>query len=111
VGPTGSQGPTGATGATGANGETPFIGENGNWWIGLVDTGISASGTPQETPSDYYREAYDLLPDSITIGNSESFDMDDPIDGLAAVKALTFINVETEADFLSMTSGGNYRLT
>ena len=111
AGPTGSQGPTGATGATGANGETPFIGENGNWWIGLVDTGISASGTPQETPSDYYREAYDLLPDSITIGNSESFDMDDPIDGLAAVKALTFINVETEADFLSMTSGGNYRLT
>ena len=129
TGPTGASGATGATGATGttgasgttgaqgpagetgANGETPYIGENGNWWIGLLDTGISASGTPQETPSDYYREAYDLLPDSITIGNSESFEMDDPIDGLAAVKALTFTNVGTEAEFLSMTSGNNYRLT
>lgn len=25
---------------------TPAIGENGNWWIGNTDTGISANGTP-----------------------------------------------------------------
>ena len=29
-------------GKDGADGQTPFIGENGNWWIGSVDTGIPA---------------------------------------------------------------------
>jgi hypothetical protein len=28
----------------GANGLTPFIGENGNWWIGDEDTGVKAEG-------------------------------------------------------------------
>lgn len=28
----------------GANGETPFIGANGNWWIGDTDTGVAARG-------------------------------------------------------------------
>lgn len=27
----------------GADGLTPFVGENGNWWIGLTDTGVSAT--------------------------------------------------------------------
>ena len=42
----GAQGPAGAQGAAGekgADGLTPFIGENGNWWIGEVDTGVSAA--------------------------------------------------------------------
>ena len=29
---------------TGASGATPFIGENGNWWIGAKDTGVPATG-------------------------------------------------------------------
>ena len=29
---------------TGNDGVTPHIGENGNWWIGDVDTGYSATG-------------------------------------------------------------------
>ena len=29
---------------TGENGKTPHVGENGNWWIGETDTGVSASG-------------------------------------------------------------------
>lgn len=28
----------------GEQGDTPYIGSNGNWWIGDVDTGVSASG-------------------------------------------------------------------
>lgn len=28
----------------GVDGDTPYIGENGNWWIGENDTGVSASG-------------------------------------------------------------------
>lgn len=45
----GPQGPKGETGATGANGNTPFIGTNGNWWIGEIDTGVSASGAQDLT--------------------------------------------------------------
>lgn len=29
----------------GADGLTPHIGENGNWWIGEIDTGVKARGT------------------------------------------------------------------
>ena len=46
-GETGAQGPQGIQGEKGEDGEdglTPYIGENGNWWIGDVDTGVKASG-------------------------------------------------------------------
>lgn len=29
---------------SGTDGETPYIGENGNWWIGETDTGVNAEG-------------------------------------------------------------------
>ena len=40
----GEQGEKGEQGEDGVDGLTPYIGENGNWWIGDVDTGIRASG-------------------------------------------------------------------
>ncbi len=33
----------GVAGADGKDGLTPFIGENGNWWIGEKDTGVKAA--------------------------------------------------------------------
>ena len=36
-------------GASGEDGITPHIGDNGNWWIGTEDTGVSAYGTRQFT--------------------------------------------------------------
>lgn len=36
--------PVNIKGATGEPGNTPFIGENGNWWVGETDTGVAASG-------------------------------------------------------------------
>ena len=44
-GDTGEQGQAGRDGKDGADGKTPYIGENGNWWIGDADTGISATPT------------------------------------------------------------------
>ena len=53
---------TGDAGKDGKNGLTPYIGENGNWWLGNTDTGVSAKGPkgdpgPQgpagEIPEDY----------------------------------------------------------
>lgn len=34
--------------SAGKDGNTPFIGDNGNWWIGETDTGVPALG--QEGP-------------------------------------------------------------
>ena len=41
----GKDGTNGQNGSDGKDGKTPFIGENGNWWIGEIDTGIKAGGT------------------------------------------------------------------
>ena len=63
TGPQGEQGPKGEQGETGLqgepgkngeNGETPYIGSNGNWWIGDRDTGISAQGPQGEDGEDGY---------------------------------------------------------
>ncbi len=35
----------GASGTNGVDGTTPHIGDNGNWFIGTTDTGVSASGS------------------------------------------------------------------
>ncbi|MGP6175594.1 choice-of-anchor G family protein, partial [Corynebacterium sp. A21] len=39
-----AKGEAGQDGADGADGQTPSIGENGNWWIGDVDTNVPATG-------------------------------------------------------------------
>lgn len=43
-GATGARGPQGDKGAAGKDGTTPYIGSNGNWYIGDTDTGVSAGG-------------------------------------------------------------------
>lgn len=40
----GVRGSNGLSGKNGADGITPFIGSNGNWWIGNVDTNVKAAG-------------------------------------------------------------------
>lgn len=44
----GRDGQNGSSGQDGADGNTPFIGENGCWWIGSTDTGIKAAGADGE---------------------------------------------------------------
>lgn len=41
----GIKGDKGDKGDPGEDGDTPYIGDNGNWWIGTTDTGIKAAGT------------------------------------------------------------------
>lgn len=38
----GVNGKDGINGKDGKDGQTPYIGENGNWWIGATDTGVKA---------------------------------------------------------------------
>lgn len=39
----GKDGLNGKDGVNGKDGQTPYIGENGNWWIGETDTGVSVT--------------------------------------------------------------------
>ena len=43
-GAAGKDGTNGQNGRDGKDGKTPFIGENGNWWIGDIDTAVKAAG-------------------------------------------------------------------
>ena len=47
-GAAGRNGTNGKNGSDGKDGNTPFIGENGNWWIGTIDTGVKAAGVDGE---------------------------------------------------------------
>ncbi len=61
TGAKGDKGEKGDQGAAGINGLTPFIGNNGNWWVGDTDTGVKATA---EIPiSDNH-----LVPAVATIG-------------------------------------------
>ena len=40
----GKDGKNGINGQDGKDGDTPFVGSNGNWWIGTTDTGVKAAG-------------------------------------------------------------------
>lgn len=53
--------------ATGDDGATPYIGENGNWWIGGADKGIPATGNGVKEVKEWYRAtATQDTPDSDT---------------------------------------------
>lgn len=40
---------SGPAGPQGPPGDAPYIGENGNWWVGELDTGVPASGSSGAT--------------------------------------------------------------
>ena len=48
----GIKGDKGDKGDPGEDGDTPYIGDNGNWWIGGVDTGIPTTGSSGSDGAD-----------------------------------------------------------
>ncbi len=48
----GKDGVDGEDGKDGVDGQTPYIGTNGNWWIGQTDTGVKAAGADGEDGKD-----------------------------------------------------------
>lgn len=72
--PQGIQGPQGTSvqgpiGKTGNDGLAPTIGDNGNWFIGLTDTGVHAQGPKGDMPdvSDFITSA--TLAQNVTVLN------------------------------------------
>ena len=96
-GPQGETGATGPAGAAGTDGLTPYIGENGNWWIGEEDTGVRASGGGSSGVSDY------VLAQTVTLTEdvrSVTLTSDEPADNLV----VEFIGRVNDAED-TLTSG------
>jgi hypothetical protein len=67
----GDHGANGANGSNGENGLTPFIGGNGNWWIGTEDTGVKAIGQDGKNPFTEEEVAtLNALPEALNITQS-----------------------------------------
>jgi hypothetical protein len=67
----GDAGANGANGSNGENGLTPFIGGNGNWWIGTEDTGVQAEGKDGKNPFTEEEVAtLNALPEALNITQS-----------------------------------------
>ena len=63
----GDKGDTGQNGSNGIDGKTPFIGTNGNWWIGEIDTGVKAEGEDGHTPTiEISSDGYWIIDDEKT---------------------------------------------
>ncbi len=58
----GKDGTDGRDGADGRDGNVPYVGENGNWWIGVTDTGVPARG--EEGLSAYQLWVADVVSDA-----------------------------------------------
>ena len=52
--PKGKPGENGQPGADGNDGLTPYVGANGNWWIGSIDTKVKAQGVDGKPGQDGY---------------------------------------------------------
>lgn len=73
------------TGATGESGQTPHIGDNGNWFIGTEDTGITAKGKDGVTPTIEIKDGYWVIngekTDKVAFGK-DGIDGQDGHDGI-----------------------------
>lgn len=85
TGATGPQGPRGEQGPQGSAGLTPFIGSNGNWWIGTTDTGVKAavenglqmvSGGYTGAGNNTVVLSFDFVPKAIFIDGGNAYDSD-----------------------------------
>lgn len=66
-GPPGPQGPPG---------ETPFIGENGNWWIGDVDTGVRAEGSSAPGSYQFDETYFNIADDRVSLKTTDTYSSD-----------------------------------
>ena len=105
----GGSGGTGEPGKDGEDGLTPYIGENGNWWIGDEDTGVKAAGEDgayvvavDENGGDATKTTYTMR---FSDGSTYDFDV---YHGASAYDIwLAEGHTGTEADFLEWLKGAD----
>jgi len=66
-----------AAGTNGTNGQTPYIGTNGTWWVGAVNTGVSAAGAVTYYGMSVYNAVYTATPTGAGSGITYSVSVTD----------------------------------
>lgn len=101
------------TGEKGDDGETPYIGENGNWWIGTTDTGKKAQGdTGNAGQTPYIGENGNWWIDTEDTGVKAQGDKGEQgAAGVAAVAPQVRINPDTNEWEISTDSGKSWTST
>lgn len=91
----GDPGPKGDQGPKGDSGNSPYIGANGNWWIGDFDTGVQAlfvpalqENAPDENKVKVWLDSNDF-PNDVTIAKS------------ASAKVMTFVTDDESSELTS----------
>ena len=69
----GEKGDQGERGPQGESGDTPYIGQNGNWWVGETDTGFAVSAKPDLNQND--ESAVDYVKNRTHYTITEGFDI------------------------------------
>ncbi len=111
----GSVGPIGPSGSNGEDGLTPFIGFNGNWWIGEVDSGIPATGgTYQDLEVPYH--TFSLSPQEIAwmeqIGQIDFNNLEAQADYVATKVSEGYVAIDSASAFFGINNpSGNYVLS
>lgn len=92
------QGPRGEKGPKGDSGNSPYIGTNGNWWVGDFDTGVQALFVPalQENAPNENKVKVWL--------DSDDFPNDVTITKPALAKATAFVTDDGSNELTSITS-------
>ncbi len=67
-------------GRNGRDGSTPYIGENGHWWVGSADLGVPAQGAPGSVGQDG-KSAYELYRSTFGYGGTEEQWLSDLVAG------------------------------
>lgn len=60
-------------GPQGPPGETPFIGENGNWWIGDTDTGVSATGGGSGIAYNFDKDYFEVDGNAVSLKTTDTY--------------------------------------
>ena len=81
----GDNGTNGTNGENGKDGLTPYIGENGNWWIGTTDLNVKAQGEQGVSVSSVVKtdtlDNVDTYTITLSNGNISTFTVTNGVDG------------------------------
>lgn len=116
IGQSGSVGSSGLPGSNGVDGQTPYVGNNGNWWIDGVDTGVPANDNNQsyrQIPEIAFaeREEETLLFEEILVEpfSADEFRLDYANE---LIDQEGFIGIATAEELMAIgNQDGNYVLT
>ena len=113
-GPAGSQGLPGSNGVDGSDGlpgepgedgETPYIGVNGNWWIGDTDTGVSTNSNGEVFPETDYSQNPRPVRYELAISAYEDYLNDNP----TTFNQTTYVsNLINNQDYTGISTGQEF---